>query len=110
MSMTVVVTRDVDPRFRGFLASCMLEVAPGVYTSPRMSAGVRERVWGVVTDWFGTLGGGGVVMTWYDPALTGGQGIRILGSPPKELHWHDGIFLVRRPPQEPQAETSPKPE
>ena len=44
MSMTVVVTRNVAPRFRGFLASVMLEIAPGVYTAPEMSKGVRERV------------------------------------------------------------------
>ena len=41
--MVVVVTRDVADRYRGFLASCMLEIAPGVYTAPRMTAGVRER-------------------------------------------------------------------
>ena len=35
--MVVIVTRDVADRFRGFLASCMLEIAPGVYTAPRMS-------------------------------------------------------------------------
>ncbi len=97
MSMTVVVTRDVDPRFRGFLASCMLEIAPGVYTSPRMNAGVRSRVWDVVSAWFAEIGGGGIVMTWYDPGLPGGQGINILGSPPKEIYRHEGLFLARRP-------------
>ena len=30
MPMTVVVTRDVEDRYRGFLTSIMLEVAPGV--------------------------------------------------------------------------------
>ena len=30
MSMTVVVARNVSPRVRGFLASAMLELAPGV--------------------------------------------------------------------------------
>ena len=28
MPMTVVVTRDVEPRYRGYLASVMLEIAP----------------------------------------------------------------------------------
>ena len=42
--MTVVVTRNVPGRYRGFLASCMLEVAPGVYTNPGMTRAVRERV------------------------------------------------------------------
>ncbi|TVR13365.1 MAG: type I-E CRISPR-associated endoribonuclease Cas2, partial [Planctomycetota bacterium] len=30
MPMTIVVTNDVADRYRGFLASCMLEIAPGV--------------------------------------------------------------------------------
>ena len=53
MTMTVVVTRNVAPRFRGFLTSVMLEIAPGVYTGPRMSKGVRERIWNVMTQWYG---------------------------------------------------------
>lgn len=50
--MTVVVTRNVAPLYRGFLASVMLEIAPGVYTSPAISKGVRERVWNVLSVWF----------------------------------------------------------
>ena len=52
MPMCVIVTRDVPARFRGFLASCMLEIAPGVYTQPDMSVSVRERVWTVLSDWW----------------------------------------------------------
>ena len=37
MPMCVIVTRDVPARVRGFLASCMLEIAPGVYTTPFVS-------------------------------------------------------------------------
>ena len=43
--MTVVVTANVEARYRGFLTSAMLEIAAGVYTGPLMTAGVRERVW-----------------------------------------------------------------
>ena len=32
--MTMVVTRNVAPRYHGFLTSVMLEMAPGVYTGP----------------------------------------------------------------------------
>lgn len=95
MPMTVVVTRDVADRFRGFLASCMLEIAPGVYTSPRMSAGVRERVWAVCEEWFDAVGGGTIVMTWRDDAESGGLGLRIMGQPPREIHDHEGMLLVR---------------
>jgi len=95
--MTVVVTRDAAPRVRGFLASCMLEIAPGVYTSPKMTRAIRDRVWSVLVDWMLEIGSGGVVLTWFDPAEPGGQGLLTLGIPPKELHTYDGIHLVRTP-------------
>jgi CRISPR-associated protein Cas2 len=94
--MTVIVTRDVAPRFRGFLASVMLEIAPGVYTSPRLSAGVRERVWEVMRSWFEALGGGSIVMTWRDVHAPGGQAVRTLGLPPRRLDEVDGTLLVFR--------------
>ena len=56
--MTVVVTVNVEARYRGFLASAMLEIAPGVYTAPRMTSGIRERVWDVLADWYYELGQG----------------------------------------------------
>ncbi len=96
MPMTVVATVDLAPRFRGFLASCMLEIAPGVYTAPRMTRAVRERIWSVLEDWHGELGTGGIVMTWRDVRLPGGQGVSMLGLPPKDLQDADGIFLARR--------------
>lgn len=96
MGMTVVVTVDVAPRFRGFLASCMLEIAPGVYTAPRMTRAVRERVWTVLQEWHDELDTGGIVMTWREVGLPGGQGVWMLGTPPKELFQHQGHFLARR--------------
>ena len=30
MPLTMIVTRDVEMRYRGFLTSVMLEIAPGV--------------------------------------------------------------------------------
>ena len=94
--MTVVVTRDVEARYRGFLASAMLEVAPGVYVSPDLSAGVRERVWTVIKSWYGTLNRGAVVMIWRDRASSGGLALRHLGDPPKEICDADGVLLVKR--------------
>lgn len=96
MSMTVVVTRDVENRYRGFLNSVMLEIAPGVYTSPTMSKGIRERVWRVMTDWHRELGRGAIVMTWKDTEAPGGQGLLYLGEPPRELLEVDGMVVVRR--------------
>ena len=93
--MTVVVTVNVEARYRGFLASAMLEIAPGVYTSPRMTSGIRERVWDVLADWHYELGHGAIVMTWQDPAAVGEQRIRTLGDAPKEIVDADGVYLVK---------------
>jgi CRISPR-associated protein Cas2 len=94
--MTVVVTTNVAARMRGFLSSAMLELAPGVYTAPRMTKGVRERVWGVLEQWYDAEARGSVVMTWVDRNAVGGQGVAVLGTPPVALCEHDGVFLVRR--------------
>lgn len=94
--MTIVVTVNVEPRYRGFLTSAMLEIAPGVYTSPRMTSGIRNRIWNVLTDWYQDLGRGSIVMTWRDPAAVGEQRILTLGEAPKEVVDADGIYLVKR--------------
>jgi CRISPR-associated protein Cas2 len=94
--MTLVVTRDVTPRFRGFLASCMLELAPGVYTSAAMTKAVRERVWDVIAGWFAAEPRGQVVMAWPDQESDCGQSFHLLGDPPKDLRDVGGIVLVRR--------------
>jgi CRISPR-associated protein Cas2 len=106
--MTVVVTRDVAPRFRGFLASCMLEIAPGVYASPRMSQPVRTRVWAVMEEWFLELGGGSIVMTWQEPSKPAGQEVSVLGIPPITLAFHDGVFLSCRQNEQPSSPVEDK--
>jgi CRISPR-associated protein Cas2 len=95
--MVVVVTRNVPDRYRGFLASCMLEIAPGVYTGPGMSTGVRERVWGVLEEWWASLSDeASIVMTWQQDSAPGGQGLRQLGLPAHEFIEHEGVVLIRR--------------
>lgn len=96
MPMTMVVTRDVEARYRGFLASVMLEVAPGVYVSPDLSKAVRQRVWAVVAKWFGHLGRGAITMVYRDAAAPGNLRLLQLGDPPKEIWDADGVLLVRR--------------
>jgi CRISPR-associated protein Cas2 len=93
---TMVVTRDVEDRYRGFLTSIMLEVAPGVYVSPRMSHGVRERAWTVLTDWWVSLGRGSLVMVWRDRSAAGHLRIETLGEPLKEIVDADGVLLLKR--------------
>ncbi|MEZ4326150.1 MAG: type I-E CRISPR-associated endoribonuclease Cas2e [Polyangiales bacterium] len=93
--MTLIVTRNAPERTRGFLASCMCEVAPGVYTSPRMSKAVRERVVHVLESWYRLGSSEGYVVTWPDGSLPGGQAFLCLGTPTTELYDHDGVFLTR---------------
>ena len=95
MPMTVVITRDVEARYRGFLASVMLEVAPGVYASPDLSAAVRDRVWDIVSRWHATLRRGSLVMIWRNSKSPGGLSLRHRGDPPKEICDADGVLLVR---------------
>lgn len=96
MSTTVVVTRNVSDRIRGFLASSMLELAPGVYTGARVSPAVRDRIWTVLEDWFGAEVEASIVMVWDEPQMPGGQQVRTLGVPPVELVELDGMVLTMR--------------
>lgn len=96
MSMTVVVTRNVSSRVRGFLASATLELVPGVYSSPRMSPAVRERVWGVIENWFPNERDASVIMIWQEKGLPGGQAVKTLGCPPIGFAEVDGLLLACR--------------
>lgn len=96
MSLTLIVTRDVAARYRGFLASVMPELAPGVYVSTDITRGVRDRVWAVAEDWWNYAPGGSIVMAYPDKSAPGGLGVRVLGLPPVELAEVDGIRLVLR--------------
>ncbi|MDP3872865.1 MAG: type I-E CRISPR-associated endoribonuclease Cas2e [Methyloversatilis sp.] len=73
----------------------MLEVAPTVFVSPRMSKGVRGRTWQVLTDWHNAEPRGSLVMVWRDNNETGGVGLAHLGEPPRELIEIDGMWVAR---------------
>jgi CRISPR-associated protein Cas2 len=96
MALVIVVTRDVADRFHGFLASVMLEVSPNVFVSPRMTKGVRERTWAVLSDWHQHEPRGSVVAVWRDLNEVGGIGVAHLGTPPRQLVEFDGMWLTRR--------------
>lgn len=95
--MTIAVTRNTPGRFRGFLASCMLEIAPGVYVAPRMSRDVRERIWHILLRWAALIPeDGGIVLLWRDRKASSGLGLRMLGWPKKELVAYEGVWLAWR--------------
>lgn len=106
MSMTVVATRNVSARVRGFLASVMLELAPGVYSAPRISPAVRERIWQVLAEWFPNETEASIVMVWAERDMPGGQAVRVLGAPPIEFVEVDGLVLARRPAPQPLAKSA----
>lgn len=80
----------------------MLELAPGVYSAPRISPAVRERVGKVLADWFPHEQDASIVMVWQERDVPGGQAVRTLGTPPIEFVEVDGLYLARRPATSPQ--------
>ena len=96
MSMTIVVTRNASSRLRGFLASTMLEVSPGVYCGPRISPSVRETIWAVMEEWFPSASDASIVMIWNENAVPGGHAVKMLGSPPMAMVELDGLVVARR--------------
>ncbi len=98
MSMTVIVTRNVSARVRGFLASVMLELSPGVYSAPRISPAVRERVWSVLREWFPNEQSASITMIWHDRDSPGGQAVRTLGIPAVRIAQADGLLLAAHDP------------
>ena len=94
--MTVVIVRDVADRYRGFLASVMPEVAPGIFVSPELSRAVRDRLWAVLDGWWSGVPGGSIVLTWRDDAAPGRLGLLTLGLPKRTLVELDGALLVCR--------------
>jgi len=95
--MTVLVTRNVEGRVRGYLASTMLEIAAGVYAAPNLTPAVRDRIWEVLVKWQVGTRDDGAVMTWPDAQAPGGLRLHMLGEPPLELHETASIVLTRRP-------------
>ena len=96
MAMAMVVTRNVEDRYRGFLTSIMLEIAPGVYVAPDLSVGVRTRLWDVLAGWWAQLRNGSIVIVWRDTQAVGDLRMEMLGDPPKEIVDADGVLLVKR--------------
>jgi len=96
MALTLIVTRDVAARYRGFLASVMPEVAPGVYLSPDVSAAVRERIWAVMEAWWDHAPGSALILAYADREAVGRLAIRTLGTPPVALRDVCGVHMVVR--------------
>lgn len=98
MSMTIIVTRNLPGRFHGFLASCLLEVAPGVYATPRLRKAVRERLWTVMSNWQSEIpDDGGLLLVYPDKSAPSRIGMVSLGWPKRDFIDLDGIWLAASP-------------
>ena len=97
MALTLVITQNVEARYRGFLGSVMLEVSAGVYVSTVMNSGVRERLWSTLQEWHSQLHNGSVTMVWQSAKQPGGFGIKVLGLSPKTIVEVNGFLLTGRP-------------
>ena len=95
MAMTVIATNNVEDRYRGFLLSCMPEVGPGIYVSPRMSSAVRDRIWNVLAKWYESLQNGSILMAFSDSKSPSGLRVEALGIPQKDLVDFDGFLAVK---------------
>lgn len=96
-ALTLIVTRDVEPRYRGFLRSVMIEITACIYVSPQLNRDARDRVWDVLTHWHETLHRGSIIMIWRDKGASGNIGFRVLGDMPKQFCDADGFLLTRLP-------------
>lgn len=96
MSLTVVITREVEDRYRGFLASAMLEASAGVYVSDRLSSKAREQLWRVLSDWHTQLGRGSLQMIHASRDAEGGIAVLSLGTPARSPVRLDGMMLMHR--------------
>ncbi len=96
MALTILITRDVEDRYRGFLSSAMLELSPGVYASPSLSARARDKIWDVVTGWHAQLRNGSLMLIFPDSRADGGLAVRSLGSTPRKPVRLDGVLLTLR--------------
>ncbi len=92
--MTIIVTRNTPERFGGFLASCMLEIAPGTYLSPNLTRSVAQRIWDVLEGWGELLPeNGGVLMLWNNRVAPSGIEIKTLGWGKKEMFDYEGVWF-----------------
>lgn len=96
MSLTIVIARDVQKRFHGFLRSVMIEVDVGVYVSTRLDKAARGRLWSIFEDWFKTLARGSIVMIWRDRSASDHIGLKTLGMPRRDIVDIDNFLLTRR--------------
>ena len=93
MSMTLVITNNVEDRFRGFILSCMPEVSSGLYISTNLNNTIRMRMWETLSDWHHSYQSGSIILIYEDKKSLGGIAIKSLGRTTKKLFDIDGFYV-----------------
>lgn len=94
MAMTVLITTNVEDRYRGFIRSCMPEVDSGLYLSNSLSANARDRLWDILSEWHASLRNGSLILIYPDKKAPSGLQIRKLGGQNDKYVDLDGILVV----------------
>ncbi len=96
MPLTVVITRDVEDRYRGFAGLGDARAGPRRLRAAADERGRARPHLGGGRGMAHRLRRGSIVMCWAEPASAGGLGLSVLGEPPKDVVAHDSTLLVRR--------------
>lgn len=94
MAMTVLITTNVEDRYRGFIRSCMPEIDAGLYASNSLSSRARDRLWEILLDWHRTLQNGSLVLIYLDKKAPSGLQIKSVGVQNDKYVDLDGILVV----------------
>ncbi|MCC6863124.1 MAG: type I-E CRISPR-associated endoribonuclease Cas2 [Bryobacterales bacterium] len=88
--MVVIILERVPASLRGELSRWMIEVKAGVFVG-RLSAMVRERLWGRICS--GMKGGAGILIHQAD--CEQGYQMRFWGATSRYLVDHEGLTLLK---------------
>lgn len=88
--MVVIVLENASPKLRGELTRWLLETKPGVFVG-KVSAMVRQRIWGKVVESNGTTG---AVML-YASDSEQGFSMEMCGEPTRQVIDIEGIQLIK---------------
>lgn len=96
MTFAVIQFANKPARFKGFLASVMLEIAPNTFVAPRFKRAALDRVWEVLRDWHAAAPEGYVIALIGSSEPRGVPEIRTLGLPPRTILEQDEMLLLLR--------------
>lgn len=88
--MIVLVLENAKPSLRGEISRWLFEIKVGVFAG-RVSALVRDELWGLIEEKIGT----GSALMIYPQRNEQGFDARMLGNPSRKLVDIEGILLVQ---------------